>query len=51
MVQYSQAEPSIEQRKAGYYSVDDLLSTLNQAFKDVNITVWLALDRLDVGIH
>lgn len=42
-------EPTIEQRNAGYYSLDDLLATLNQGFRDVNITVWLALDRLDVA--
>lgn len=42
-------EPSAEQRSAGYQSLDDLLNLLNLGFQQVNITVWLALDRLDVA--
>lgn len=42
-------EPTSEQRTAGYRSLDDLLSMLNLGFQQVNITVWLALDRLDVA--
>jgi len=43
------AEPTSEQRKLGYQSLDDLLARLNTAFSSVNITVWLVLDRLDVA--
>jgi hypothetical protein len=42
-------EPTPEERRSGYQSLDDLLSHLNEAFSDMNITVWLALDRLDVA--
>jgi hypothetical protein len=42
-------EPSPEQRGLGYRSLDDLLSLLETAYKQVNITVWLVLDRLDVA--
>ncbi|RKE24332.1 hypothetical protein B0G76_8214 [Paraburkholderia sp. BL23I1N1] len=42
-------EPTSEQRGAGYRSLDDLLSQLNLGFQQVNITVWLVLDRLDVA--
>ena len=43
------AEPTAEQRLAGYRSVDDLLRQLNKAFEKPGITVWLLLDRLDVA--
>lgn len=43
------SEPSTEQRGLGYQSIDDLLSRLNSAFLSENITIWLALDRLDVA--
>lgn len=43
------AEPSVSQRGLGYKSVDDLLINLNTAFQSENITIWLALDRLDVA--
>ena len=42
-------EPTSEQRAAGFHSLDSLLSRLNLAYRTVNITVWLALDRLDVA--
>lgn len=43
------SEPSVAQRGIGYQSVDDLLLKLNSALQKENITIWLALDRLDVA--
>ncbi|MBB6189548.1 hypothetical protein [Rhodanobacter sp. MP7CTX1] len=43
------AEPTSEQHGLGYRSLDALLETLNLAFRQVSITVWLVLDRLDVA--
>ncbi len=43
------SEPSTEQRGLGFLSLDDLLFQLDSAFKFFKITVWLALDRLDVA--
>lgn len=42
-------EPSIEERSLGYRSLDNLLAQLNNVFSVYKITVWLALDRLDVA--
>lgn len=43
------AEPTGEQRAAGFRSLDDLLALTNQAFQESSITCWLVLDRLDVA--
>ena len=43
------AEPTPEQRGLGCQSLDELLILLNSAYKQVNITAWLVLDRLDVA--
>jgi hypothetical protein len=43
------AEPTPEQRSHGYESLDDLLAKLNDAYRQLNITTWLVLDRLDVA--
>lgn len=45
----SLSEPTVEQRGLGYKSLDDLLELLNTAYEQLNITTWLALDRLDVA--
>ena len=42
-------EPTPEQRKAGWRSLDDLMESLNTALSQLHITIWLALDRLDVA--
>jgi hypothetical protein len=42
-------EPTPEQRKLGWQSLDDLLLKLNKALQEMNITLWLVLDRLDVA--
>lgn len=42
-------EPTPEQRGFGFRSLDDLLRQLNRAYANMNITVWLVLDRLDVA--
>lgn len=43
------SEPTTEQRKEGYQSLDDLVTMLNRGLQNQRITVWLALDRLDVA--
>jgi hypothetical protein len=43
------SEPTAEQRSLGYRSLDELLSLLDQAYKQLQITAWLVLDRLDVA--
>ncbi len=43
------SEPSIEQRKIGIISADDLINKLNTVLESVKITVWLVLDRLDAA--
>lgn len=43
------SEPSPEESELGYRSLDDLLDKLNECFQSKDITVWLALDRLDVA--
>ncbi len=42
-------EPSVEERRSGIISVDDLLQILNQALAESGYHVWLLLDRLDVA--
>ncbi|KAF0163162.1 MAG: hypothetical protein FD157_3325 [Rhodocyclaceae bacterium] len=42
-------EPSTEQRKEGFLSVNDLLTLINGALLELNIKIWLVLDRLDVA--
>lgn len=42
-------EPSPEQKEQGFRSIDELLDSLNNSLKAHNITIWLALDRLDVA--
>ena len=43
------SEPSLEQRKGGFVSADELFSKVNTALTAYNITVWLVVDRLDVA--
>jgi hypothetical protein len=42
-------EPNADERAAGLLSMDTLLKLANTAAKDSGLTVWLALDRLDVA--
>lgn len=42
-------EPTKTQQDSGYTSVDTLLAKLNLAFQSIDVTVWLALDRLDIA--
>ena len=42
-------EPTTEQRKLGWQSLDDLLLMLNKSLQEMDITIWLVLDRLDVA--
>lgn len=42
-------EPGIQMRKAGFISLDALLSDANEALQQVNLSAWLLLDRLDVA--
>ena len=42
-------EPSQESHKAGFRSVDDLLSSLNQHLESNDHSVWVLCDRLDVA--
>jgi len=42
-------EPSEASRAAGCLSVDDLLSSADEALADLGFAVWLVLDRLDVA--
>ena len=43
------SEPSIEQRRDGYTSLDSLLHTANEALRALDFRLWLVLDRLDVA--
>lgn len=43
------SEPSVDERKQGFKSLDELLESLNAAYQDEKIICWLALDRLDVA--
>jgi hypothetical protein len=42
-------EPTSEQRKAGYMSMDELASIANRSLQGAGYTVWVLLDRLDVA--
>jgi hypothetical protein len=42
-------QPSVDQRKNGVASVDDLYEKANVAFEKAGRTVWILLDRLDVA--
>ncbi|GGD42524.1 P-loop ATPase, Sll1717 family [Aureimonas glaciei] len=42
-------DPDMENQKAGYISVDELLSVADLALEVSGYTVWLMLDRLDVA--
>lgn len=42
-------EPSIENQRKGYRSIDELLSHLNQHLVKENISIWVLCDRLDVA--
>lgn len=44
-------EPRSELREAGLVSVDSLLEDANVALEQVDFTVWLVLDRLDVAFE
>lgn len=43
------AEPNSDQRASGVISADELIETINLALKQLKITTWLVLDRLDVA--
>jgi hypothetical protein len=43
------AEPSTDEREAGYVSADELLLDANTALEAESLTVWILLDRLDVA--
>ena len=43
-------EPSAEETKVGFISIDYLLNLANEVLKSTtNFTVWILLDRLDVA--
>jgi len=42
-------EPGAEQRKRGYVSADSLLAVADRALREMGLTFWLVLDRLDVS--
>jgi hypothetical protein len=42
-------EPGAEQRKAGIVSADELFELTDLALREVNLTIWVLLDRLDVA--
>jgi hypothetical protein len=42
-------EPGAEQRKAGIVSADELIGSADLALKEVDLSVWILLDRLDVA--
>lgn len=42
-------EPSEEQHKKGFVSMDSLLQLINKALQEIKVKVWLVLDRLDVA--
>lgn len=42
-------EPGREQRLAGFVSLDELLLDANEALRELEFSVWLLLDRLDVA--
>ncbi len=45
------AEPQAEDRRQGVISIDDLLRKANQALEDLDFSVWILLDRLDVAFE
>lgn len=42
-------EPSVNESQAGYLSLDELLRRADRAMSDIDFTVWIVLDRLDVA--
>jgi hypothetical protein len=44
-------EPGTEERKQGLVSVDELLKMADAALKDLDFSVWILLDRLDVAFE
>ena len=42
-------EPSSDQRKLGFVSMDDVATTANRALTEANYKIWVLLDRLDVA--
>ncbi|MGO7209279.1 hypothetical protein ACCT30_50950, partial [Rhizobium ruizarguesonis] len=42
-------DPEIEEERAGFVSVDDLLAQANTALDEAGYDAWLMLDRLDVA--
>ena len=42
-------EPTIDERSAGFISVDELLLAANAGLREEGFVVWIALDRLDVA--
>jgi hypothetical protein len=42
-------EPSMDMRIGGIYSVDDLLTSADQALNKVDTSLWVLFDRLDVA--
>jgi len=42
-------EPSNSEIDAGLISIDELFETVNSAMSENNLTLWIALDRLDVA--
>lgn len=43
------AQPSVSELQSGYRSVDALLESAEEAMADVQFSLWIALDRLDVA--
>lgn len=48
-VRMSLREPSAQERKAGFVSIDDLLAAADEALSSNQTNVWLLFDRLDVA--
>jgi hypothetical protein len=42
-------EPSMEQAKTGHVALDELVRSANEAMEQLDFTVWIVLDRLDVA--
>ncbi|WMT20362.1 P-loop ATPase, Sll1717 family [Parageobacillus toebii] len=42
-------EPSREQKKKGFISVESLLEKTNELLQKINVKLWLLIDRLDVA--
>jgi hypothetical protein len=43
------AEPTIKEARDGFVSLDELLRRADQAMAEIDFTVWIVLDRLDVA--